>query len=66
MSRGSVMDAREYDRIADLLMQIRKKYAFLEPKHEINQEHRNQALDYLNALLHINDKMAERDNEGWL
>ena len=60
------MDARDWDRIADLLMQIRKKYALVEPKHEINQENRNQALDYLNALLHINDKMAERDNQGWL
>ena len=60
------MDAREWDRIADLLMQIRKKYAQLEPKFEINQMQKADALDSINALLWMNDQMAERDGKGWL
>lgn len=60
------MDAREYDRIADLLMQIRKKYAELDPKMESNKQNKQDALDYLNALLHLNDVMADYDTTGWL
>lgn len=64
--RSTTMDAREWDRIADLLMQIRKKYAQLTPKLDNNKEAKQDSLDYLNALLHLNDVMAEYDNKGWL
>ena len=60
------MDAKEYDRIADLLMQIRKKYVILQPKEEVNQHRKNIAIDYVNALLVLNERFAERDAAGWL
>lgn len=60
------MDPQEYDRIADLLMQIRKKYANMKTKNERNIENKQNALNYLNALLYLNDLFAEDDAEGWL
>lgn len=60
------MDAQEYDRIADLLMQIRKKYANMKTKTEQHIENKQNALDYLNALLYLNDLFAEDDAKGWL
>lgn len=60
------MDAQEYDRIADLLMQIRKKYANLEPKYEFGQHAKNAILDYINASLHLNDEIGKVDAKGLL
>jgi len=60
------MDAKEYDRIADLLMQIRKKYVNLEPKNEFGQHAKNAILDYINASLHLNDEIGEVDAKGLL
>lgn len=60
------MDARDYDRIADLLVQIRSKYAELLPKLDENKEKKNDALDYINALLLLNDDLGEADALGWL
>lgn len=64
------MDAKEYDRIADLLMQIRKKYTKLGTSvdnHcvEIEDEHYS-AIDLLTLLLRVNDNLAEADAMGWL
>ena len=60
------MDAQEYDRIADLLMQIRKKIAKLDTTHDQNHHRKQTALDYVNALLHLNDELARDDAQGWL
>ena len=60
------MDAQDYDRIADLLMQIRGKYAKLDPKHGVNNQMKQEALDYVNALLWLNDQIAKTDAKGWL
>jgi len=60
------MDAKEYDRIADLLMQIRKKYANLKTKNEQHIENKQTAIKYLNCLLFLNDVFAEDDAKGWL
>lgn len=60
------MDAKEYDRIADLLMQIRKKYVKIEAKTEKNKQNKQDAIDYLNAMLYLNDYFAETDTKGWL
>lgn len=54
------MDAREYDRIADLLMQIRKKY---------EQETHDMAEYMVHTITHLlvmNDQFAEKDAKGWL
>jgi len=60
------MDAKEYDRIADLLMQIRKKYAKISTNNEKNITMKQTALSYLDSLLWINDVFAEDDAKGWL
>ena len=60
------MDPQEYDRIADLLMQIRKKYAKLEAKTEKNNQNKQDMLDYLAAALYLNTYFAETDAKGWL
>lgn len=60
------MDAQEYDRIADLLMQIRKKYVNLETNEGIYHQMKQEIIDYLNALLHLNDQLAEDSAKGWL
>jgi hypothetical protein len=54
------MDAKEYDRIADLLMQIRKKYA------KGNHHMAKYMVERINYLLIMNDKIAEQDGKGWL
>ena len=66
MRRGLIMDARDYDRIADLLMQIRKKYAQLDPKTALNKQRKDDCLDFVNAVLQMNDWMARDDGKGWL
>ena len=64
------MDAKEYDRIADLLMQIRKKYRKL--GQSINNhcvtidDTQYSAMDLISLLLRINDNLGEADAMGWL
>ena len=67
------MDPRDYDRIADLLMQIRKKYSILGvrklSKHTIDAEGFDGALDALDLvelLLAVNDNLGKADAKGWL
>ena len=60
------MEPQDWDRIADLLMQIRAKYANLLPQLDENKDKHNDALDYLNALLQLNDDLATMDGKGWL
>jgi DNA-binding transcriptional regulator GbsR (MarR family) len=63
---GTIMDAREWDRIADLLMQIRKKYDNLKPKDHIDPSIKPMMLNSIDQLLTWNDKLAEWDGKGWL
>lgn len=60
------MNKREWDRIDDLLQQIRQKYANMFPAHEHNQQKQNDAIDYLNALLELNEQLADAAFTGWL
>ena len=57
------MDAQEYDRIADLLMQIRKKYN----KQPMNDKRLKQSiLEHIDVLLKMNDTCAVFDAKGLL
>jgi len=60
------IDPKEFERIDDLLQQIRQKYGNLFPKHEQNRQRLNDGLDYLNALLEINESLGESNAVGWL
>ena len=57
------MDAKEYDRIADLLMQIRKKYNKLPME---DKRLKQSILEHIDALLNMNDNCATFDAKGWL
>ena len=55
------MDAREYDRIADLLMQIRKKVTKIEYKTKMGQWTIEQYCKHIDDLLHFTDVLANKD-----
>lgn len=60
------MNPRDYDRIADLLMQIRSKYENLLPTDPSMKATRLQMIDSLNFLIQNNDLMGQWDSKGWL
>ena len=60
------MEPQQYDRIADLLMQIRKKYADMLVTTDQTKQMRDDMLDMLNACLHTNDELGQLDAKGWL
>lgn len=67
------MDPRDYDRIADLLMQIRMKYSVLgvDKLSKANYESPNDselydAIDLIDILLEQNDQLGKLDAKGWL
>jgi hypothetical protein len=60
------MDAKEYDRIADLLMQIRMKYSQITCKDTHDQHRLTYLIHSLDHLLKMNDLVAERDTKGYL
>ena len=60
------MDAKEWDRIADLLMQIRGKYKKQETTCTQSEEMLNDMVWLVEHLLKYNDKAATYDNKGWL
>ena len=60
------MDAPQYDRVADLLMQIRKKYDALVPITDKGKKEREIALDLVEALLITNDELGKMTVKGWL
>lgn len=60
------MDPKEYDRIADLLIQIRKKLDNLLPNTDLGKSNRIMALALVNNLLLYVDELAEIDAKGWL
>ena len=57
------MDAKEYDRISDLLMQIRSKY---NKKTMRKTALKKEVLENLDRLLELNDLAGELDAMGWL
>lgn len=60
------MDPKEYDRIADMLMQIRSKIDNINPKDELSKMMKVNLLDHLHKTLEKVDKIAEWDAQGWL
>jgi hypothetical protein len=61
------MDAKKYDRIADLLMQIRKDIAnYVHPTHTKGHWTKQVYLDRINKLLDDTDMMAHHDTKGLL
>ena len=61
------MDARDYDRIADLLMQIRAKMTNIKLKTDsIDNGMRDRGVHYIDQLLFIVDALATWDQKGWL
>ena len=55
------MDAREYDRIADLLMQIEKKIRNLDPSRMPTITMQSEMHYHLMSALELNDKLAKSD-----
>ena len=60
------MDARDYDRIADLLMQMIKKIRNLDPQRMPNIDRQTRMHYHLETALALNDEMAQDDARGWL
>jgi hypothetical protein len=57
------MDPQEYDRIADLLMQIRKKYNKLPME---DKRLKQSILEHIDVLLQMNDTCGVFDAKGLL
>lgn len=62
----SSMDAREWDRIADLLCQIEKKIRQLDPTRMPSITAQSEMHTHIMSALELNDKLAEWDKMGWL
>jgi hypothetical protein len=60
------MDAREWARIADLLLQIEKKIRNLMPERIPSVTRQSEMHYHLLEALRLNDEMAEDDAKGWL
>ena len=61
------MDPREYDRMADLLMQIRAKMSNIALKTDsIDNGMRDRGVHYIDQLLYIIDALGKWDEKGWL
>jgi hypothetical protein len=60
------MDAQEWDRIADLLIQIRQKYAKQETTDTNYQERLTYLVLAIDNILAWNDMLAQADGKGWL
>lgn len=60
------MDAKEYDRIADLLMQIRKKIRKIDARTKKGQWSVEEYTKRLDLLLLNTDELGQADAKGWL
>jgi len=61
------MDAKDYDRIADMLMQIRGKLPdWREINHEMAKYHTRDTIILIDSLLGYLDPLAKMDDKGWL
>jgi len=64
--RGTTMDAREWDRIADVLCQIEKKIRKLDVSRMPSITAQSEMHHHIMSALDLNDKLAEWDKMGWL
>lgn len=60
------MDAIEYDRIADLLMQMRGKYKIMDSNDSLIQANLKAIVHYLEQCIIINDWIGVKDGKGLL
>ncbi len=60
------MDAKDYDRIADLLMQIRTKYAHIETRDSNVQDRLTWMIKSIDLILNENNIVAIYDDKGWI
>lgn len=60
------MDPIEYDRIADLLMQIRKKYLLLDTNDPELLKQIEYVRHYLMCVMDLNDNLGVKDGKGLL
>ena len=60
------MDATEYDRVADLLMQIRKKISKIHYTNKKGQWTIEQVMANIDDLLQDINDLGEVDAKGWL
>jgi hypothetical protein len=60
------MEAKEYDRIADLLMQIRKKVKQIDAKTKLGQWTIDEYIKKLDILIINTDELGQADAKGWL
>lgn len=60
------MEPQEWDRIADLLMQIRGKVDNILPTTKHGEFFREGYLQQIEILIRRTDQMAEIDVKGWL
>lgn len=61
------MDAKEYDRFADILMQFRGKLPkWLEINHVMAKHHVRDTTILIDSLLGHLDSLAKMDDRGWL
>lgn len=60
------MDARKYDRFADLLTQILHEYAKLQAFTRVGKDLRAEMLDLVMRSRELNDQIAAVDDKGWL
>lgn len=61
------MDAKDYDRLADVLMQFKGKLPlFYLETDTLEKKYVNNAHQSINELLILIDTMAKMDDKGWL
>ena len=60
------MNEKEWMRVADLLCQIRHKYANLHIEHNHNWQKMKAALKHIETLLSLNEQLADAAYTGWL
>ena len=61
------MDAKDYDRIADKLMQFRGKFPrWQELNHELAKYHLRDTIILIDSLLGHLDSLAQMDDKGWI
>lgn len=60
------MDARKYDRFADLLTQILHEYSKLQAHTRVGKDLRAEMLDLIMRSRELNDQIAAVDDKGWL
>lgn len=59
------MKARDADKIADKLMQIRKKYESSAPVSDHADKVKETTINLLDILLEYNDKLGKLIEQGW-